>query len=329
MLKWISKSGTFIQFAIYFVILVVVWIPAFVNPVLPVQTPSDGPLYGLLVSWLQPFKMLTSAIALILVVSQSLILFYVFQDNGFFKRGNFLPAIIILLAYSWNSNFQTMHAILPASIFIIIALNSIMAMYGRQTAYQQVFIAAFSIGVASLFYIPLAYLLVIIWFSFITYRRSIWREYVISIIGYILPFIYYVSWLFWDDNLKTGLEHLYRSLINLTLSARLSIINMVWLSASALIMIVAMVAVLNIMSDKLISLRRRSWILFNFSLAALIATLLTGWPVLSVNYLFVIPFSFFLTGSIALIKRPFWFEIFALAYFLLFVLMRFYIVIYS
>ena len=327
MLRWISKSGTFIQFSIFTVIIAVMWIPAFVNPLLPVQTPSDGPLFTLMANWLQNNALLSVTIALTLVILQSFILFYVFQANGFFKRSNFLPAIIILLSYSWNSDFQTLHAVLPATLFIIIALNSIMGMYGKQGAYQDVFIAAFSIGLASLFYIPVAFLLLMIWFSFITYRISSWREYAVSIIGYILPFIYFVSWLFWNDNVRNGLTHLSGSLINLILPPRISIINTIWLSVSAFIMIIAMFAVLNVMNDKLISLRRRSWVLFNFSLTSLVAILLAGWPILSANYLFVIPLSFFLTGSFTIIKRPFWFEMIALAYLLLLISIRVYLVL--
>jgi hypothetical protein len=327
MLKWISKSGTFIQFTIFTVILVLTWFPAFVNPVLPVITPSDGPLYLLLVSWIQHFPSLTVSIALILVVIQALVLFYVYQSNSFFKRSNFLPAIIILLAYSWSSKYQTMHAILPAAIFIVIALYSIMGMYGRQAAYHQVFTAAFSIGIASLFYIPLAFLLLMIWFTFITYRISSWREYAVSVIGFILPFLYYISGLFWYDNLPKGLYRLSASMFNFMLPPRLSAVNTIWLYVSGFVMVVTMVAVLNLMNDKLISLRRRSWILFNFSFAVLIIMLLPGWPILSINYLFAIPMSFFITGSVTLIKRKFWFEMLALGYFLAFVAVRVYWVI--
>ena len=325
MLKWISKSGTFIQFAIFTVILVITWIPAFMTPLLPVQTSADGPLYTLVSGWLHQFPALNVSVALILVVIQALILFYVYQANGFFKRSNFLPAIIILLAYSWNSNYQTMHSLLPAGILIIMALSSLMRMYGRQDAYHQVFTASFSIGIASLFYMPLAYLMFMIWFTLITYRISTWREYAVSIVGFFIPIIYYISWLFWNDNLPTGFHQLSETLFNLILPPPLSVVNTIWLSVSAFIMIVTMVAVLNIMNDKLISLRRRAWVLFNFSFTIVVMMLLTGWPILSVNYLFVIPMSFFVTGSVTMIKQKLWYEILALVYLLLFVAMRIYI----
>jgi hypothetical protein len=327
MLKWISKSGTFIQFTIFIVILVLTWFPAFTNPAIPVISPSDGPLYLFLVNWIKNFPTLTVSIALILVVIQALILFYVYQANGFFKRSNFLPAIIILLAYSWSSKYQTMHAILPAGIFIVIALNSIMGMYGRQAAYHEVFTAAFCIGIASLFYFPLALMVIMIWFTFITYRISSWHEYAVSVVGFILPFLYYLIGLFWYDNLPKGLYQLSASMFNFILPPRLSEVNTTWLFVSAFVMIVTMIAVLNLMNDKLISLRRRSWILFNFSFAVLIIMLVSGWPILSINYLFAIPMSFFITGSVTLIKRKFWFEMLALGYFLAFIAVRVYWVI--
>jgi len=328
MLRWISKSGTFIQFTIFTVILVILWIPAFVNPLPPVQTPSDGPLYSLFISWLKPYALFTILVTLTLVVIQAFIAFYIFQANGFFKRNNFLPAIIILLAYSWNGNFQTLHAVLPAGLFILIALDSIMGIYGKHASYKQVFVTAFSVGIAALFYIPLVYMLVMIWFTLITFRVSTWREYVISIIGYLIPFVYYISWMFWDDTVRQGLQQLADSVYNFILPARISVINTIWLSVSAFIMIVCMIAVLNAMGDKLISLRRRSWVLFNYSITAMGAILLAGWPILSANYLFVFPLAFFITGSFSLIKRPFWFEILVLAYLLLFIAMRGYIAIY-
>jgi hypothetical protein len=322
MLRWISKSGTFIQFTLYAAVMAVFWIPALVHPGAPVITKADGYFYTLMVSWLVPFPVMTAILALLIVVLLSLFLFYMYQANGFFGRSNFLPAIIVLLAFSWNPSFQTMHAVLPAMLFIIIALNSILSMYGQQGAYHQVFTATFSVSIASLFYAPVACLLLLVWFSLISYRISGWREYAISVIGFLVPYIYFLSWLFWNDNVIQGLTQLHNSIFNLVRPSRIPLIPTIWLSVSAFMLVITMIAILNIMSDKLISLRRRAWVLFNFSFVSLIASLLAGWPILSANYLFIIPLSFFLTGSFVLIKRPFWFEILSVGYFLLLALMR-------
>jgi len=324
MLKWIPKSGMFLQVTLFAVILFALWIPSFVNPILPVLSPSDGPLYILLSGFCRYFPSLGVALALFLVVVQSVALYYVFESNGFFGRRNFMPAIIALLSLSWNLNYQTLHALLPAGIFVLIALNSLMLAYGKQTSYHQVFTASFSIGIAALFYFPLAYLLLMVWFTLITFRVSSWREYAVSLIGFVLPFIYYLSWLFWSDNFLNGLKQIPDSLFKITYLPNLNPEFTIWLSISIFIMLVTMFAVLNIMNDKLISLRRRSWVLFNFSLTSLLIVFLSGWQILASNYLFVIPLAFFITGSLVIIKRPFWFEIFAIAYFVLFIALRFY-----
>ena len=196
-------------------------------------------------------------------------------------------------------------------------------MYGKQAPYRQVFTAAFSLSMASLFYLPLVYMILLLWFSLISYRISSWREYAITLIGFILPWIYYVSLLFWNDNVVSGLENISNSLLNLVLPERLSTINILWLAVSVFVLVVTMTAVLNVVSDKLINLRRRAWVMFGYCVASLIVVLLSGWPILSANYLFVIPLSFFITGSVSMLKRPFLFEMIALAYFLVFAAMRY------
>lgn len=323
MLRWISKSGTIIQFTIFTVLTSWLWIPAFQNPLDVVVTADDGPLYTLLASWIQAMPFLSVTIALVVIIFQSIVLFYIFQANGFFGRANFVPAIVVMLAFSWNNNFQTMHALLPACIFIVLAVNSILGMYGKQAPYKQVFTAAFAISIASLFYLPLVYMLLLLWFSLISYRISFWREYVITLIGFVLPWIYYVCVLFWNDNVVNGLEKISNSLFNLVLPNQLSMVNILWLSVSLFVLIITMTAVLNAVSDKLISLRRRAWVMFGYCIASLCVVLLSGWPIFSANYLFVIPLSFFITGSISMLKRPFFFEMIALAYFLVFIGMRY------
>lgn len=327
MLRWISKSGTFIQVALFAVLLFVLWLPAVVHPIVPISTSHDGPLYFVLFSWILKFPVFSVTFALALIVFQSFVLFYIFQANGFFNRGNFLPAIIVLISYSWNPDFQTMHALLPASIFIMLALHGLMGIFGQHGAYQEMFSVAFFIGIASLFYFPVVYFMLFVWFSLITYRVSSWREYVISIIGVSLPYVYYLSWLFWVDNTEVGLNQIADSLFNFMLPSSLSIINTLWLLFSALILIITMIAVLNIMSDKLINLRRRAWVLFNYCVAALILSALAGWPFLMVNYLFVFPLAFFITASISILKRSILFEGLVIVYFMLFIVMRIYFAI--
>lgn len=325
MIRWISKSGTFMQSVIFIVLMAMLWAPAFLNPQHLVQTPHDGPLYTFIAKGLMNSPLLSVAVALLLVVLESLLIFFVYRLNGFFGRGNMLPAIIMLLAFSWSGSFQTMHAVLPATLFLILSLHAIMNLYGQQAAYQQLFVAAFSSAIAALLYLPLSYMILMLYFTMITYRVSAWREYVVIGIGFLLPFVYYVAWLFWNDSLQLGLQHLADAIMHIERPSRITAVNTIWLAVSGFVMFICLLAVLSNLNDKLISIRRRSWVLFNFALAALIALLLNGWPILSANYIFIIPLSFFISGSFTFIKRPFWIEMFAIAYLLFFTGMKLYL----
>lgn len=324
MLKWISKSGIFIQAIVYSAIVALLWIPAFANPVTVSISTVDGPVFSAFAGLLMPFPGISVSLALALVVLQSILVFFVFQINGFFGRQNFLPAIILVIAYSWNDGYQTLHALLPANLFMLFALYSIMKMYGRQAAFHQVFSASFSIGIASLFYAPMVYMLLLVWISFLTYRVSTWREYAVSIIGFALPFVYFLSWLFWEDRLLQGCKQFVETLFVLPHFSNLPVIQSVWFSLSGIFLMVAMLAVLNMMGDKLISLRRRAWVLFNFGFCGLIAVMMGGCQIVPANYIFVIPLSFFITGSLSLLKRPLWAELMAISAILLLIFIRVY-----
>ena len=322
MIRWIVKSGLFFQFVLYILFIVALWIPVFIHPVSVICSPEDGPIYTFLVSFFDSSPEFSTGVAFGLIILQTFLIFLITHSNGFFGRRNFLPAIIALLVYSWNPDFQALHAMLPAGFFLLLAIQSLLVAYGKHEMHKEVFNASFFISVASLFYLPSAFLLVFLWFVLITYRVSGWREYLISFVGFGIPFVYYFSGLYWNDNLEWGLQLLIKSFFNFTVVKSFTNLQMAWLIASVLILLLGIFAVLNVMKDKVISLRRRSWALFDLVIAASIAVCLTGFNFMGSNYLFALPMSFFITGSIFLPKRPFWSETLTLAYFLFFVVIR-------
>lgn len=324
MIKWYTKSGTVLQFTIYLVMMALLWLQAFVHPVPVITTQSDGPLYSWLIKLVEGSEMAPVTLALLLVFLQSFSLFYVFQSNGFFGRSNFLPALIAMLAFSWNPDFLTLHPVLLSGLFLIITLNALLTMYGKQASYHQVFTASFALAIASLFWFPIIYLLPAIWFALFAYRISAWREYVIVLIGFVLPYIYFFSWMYWEDSLWIGLARFNSILFILEIAPRFAFVPMLWLSFSAFLLIIAVITVLNALNDKLISLRRKAWVFFILAIVPVFVFLFTGWPYLSGNYLFIISLSFFLTACISFVKRSFWFELILLISLLAYGVMRFY-----
>jgi len=324
MIKWFIKSGMFMQGAVFVMMLAALWIPAFIHPLAPVTSKLDGPFYEFIAKWTATVPGMGAAIAVILILVQSLLMYGICQAKSFFGRQNFLPAIVVMLSYSWNDSYLTLHPMLFSGVFVLITVQALLSILEKQAAYQEMFIAAFCIAIAALFFIPLTYFILFLWLTLITYRTFFWREFTISVIGFSVPFVYYASWLIWFDGFTVGAERFINSLFQWVLPASVELDNTIWLIASTFIAFITVVSVLNTMNDKTINVRRRAWVFFNLAFVSLIAIGLTGWPIISANYLFVVPMAFFITGGIAFVKRSFLTDILLVAYFLLFVLLQVY-----
>lgn len=322
MFKWLSRSGMFLQVTIFLVFALLLWLPAFVHPLPPVVTSADGPMYPWLINLFGHDPQVSVIMAALLVVFNSFFIFYIFHVHQFFGRSNFLPAIIALLCFSWNPIYLTMHAVLPAMLFILIALHLLLTMYGKNPALKNVFSASLAVGMASLLFTPLCCIVLLVWFTLISYRISAWREYIVSIIGFVVPYLYYASGLFWSDNLAYGWEHWLSSVAPLVKPAALPASHIGWLMLSSAMLVVTLFTALNAMGDRLISVRRRSWVLFNLLIASLPVLFLTRWHFAVTNYLFIPTMAFAVCSCLFVLKKPFRFEIVALLYFLAFVLFR-------
>ena len=206
MFKFLSKTGFFLQFSIFLAIAGILWIPALVQP-LPHAVPAiSGPLYTVIADWLRDYPFVSVLTALLLVVIQAFLFHILLSANDLVPRDSFIDAIIFLVLTSWNPAMLYLHPALPAGIFILLSLYMLMRMYGQSDPYQYVFTSAFSIAVASLFYQPAIYLAAGLWISLLTYRIAGWREWFISVIGLLLPFIYLVSYYYWQGTLDQGFQ---------------------------------------------------------------------------------------------------------------------------
>jgi hypothetical protein len=257
---------------------------------------------------------------LIIAVFANLLL----QSQGLTGRRNYLPALVVLTTLSWNPEYQTLHSSLLACVAFLFSLFLVLEAYGHHNPFRQIFSAGFAIGMAGLFYLPAFYLIIAVWLSMITYRLSGWREYLISLIGFMLPGMYYVVYLFLTDAFPSEILKYSNHLFILQGVPGYPLMQTIWYYASATILIFTMIKILNLMRDKLINLRRKSWVIFNFTIAIIILTIFSGWPIVSVHYLFVIPFAFYISGSLWFTKKDFWTDLIILSYFLLFIGMRIY-----
>jgi len=304
MLKRLSKTGFFLQFIIFLAIGTILWFPAFVQPVAPVVSDLSGPLYAALNSLMQANLFISTIIAALLVISQAFLLHVLLASHDLIPRDSFIDAIIFLILMSWQPAMLCLQPAMPAGILILLSLFTIMKMYGETDPYKHVFTASFSIGIASLFYQPAIFFMAGLWFCLLTYRITSWREWFITIIGLILPLIYLFSYYYWQGSVNHGLEMVVRAFkIQFSTNDNFSSVEWVFLVGALLMMVVTSLITLNAIQDKVISIRRKNWIILDFAFAGLLILLIAKGTLKTGLYLVMMPLAYFMTFAAISVKK--------------------------
>ena len=179
---------------------IVLWIFGFLHPV-AVVTKNTMPLFELFCRATGKYPLLHTIIAMFLVIIEAFYISNIIEKhNILLKKSNF-PALVYVVLMSSCKLFLTLHPMLVANLFVLMSVDKILSSYHKDEAFSQVFDAGFCIGIASLFYFPAIVLFPVVWVGLIVIRTFVWREWIISFIGLIIPYLFVLAFYFWWDKL--------------------------------------------------------------------------------------------------------------------------------
>jgi len=194
-------------------VLMVMWVFILPKPEI-INTENAFPLFLYAFQIVRKSRIALIGISLLFVVLQAFFLTNVINKQGVLRDSSHLPALLYVVLMSCFPEQLSFNPLLFANFFIIVFLNSIFNFYRSDTAVFEVFNAGVFIGLASLFYWPCLFLFPLTMASLFVLRPFNMREWVVSFLGVLLPFIFYGSVLFWLDmlsinSIKSILQPLY------------------------------------------------------------------------------------------------------------------------
>jgi len=92
--------------------------------------------------------------------------------------------------------FLYTNTVLFANFFVILLIGQLFSLYKSNFSYQSVFLSGLIVATGTLFYFPLLLVFPIIWVSLFILRPFNWREWVISVIGLLIPALFVWSYYF-------------------------------------------------------------------------------------------------------------------------------------
>lgn len=182
-------------------ITAVVWLPAYFAPFPPQLSESPMPLYKVVMLLFSLPKWLIMVFAIVLVSAQSIYLNVIVNNNEVLYKNTNLPALIYPVVISLTPQLLWLHPILFANFFILFALNRTFSTYKHPNPLSRFFDIGFLIAIASLFYFPAIFLILLVFASLTIIRPFVWREWVASVIGLLLPYFFVSVYYFWTDRL--------------------------------------------------------------------------------------------------------------------------------
>ncbi len=109
-------------------------------------------------------------------------------DNGLSGKMSTLIALVYLILTSSLAGDFHNNPVIWINFILVFVLNNLMRLPYVTNTIPVIFNASFLIGVASLFYSPLVFLVLLIWISVIVHRIVTWRNFVVSLVGVVLPY---------------------------------------------------------------------------------------------------------------------------------------------
>jgi hypothetical protein len=287
--------------------LLAVWVSAFLNPKMDsisLYETNPMPLYGILKLIIGNNPLLGVVFSFFLVSLTAVLLVNFNTTVSFINERTFLPALIYILSGGFFPQYQLLNPVLPASFFLMMAINRIMDSYLKPGIAYNFFDAGILISIGSLFYANLIWFGILVIIGIALIRTGDLIEIVISILGFVTPYlvafgIYYVI----GKDLNALLALVGNNLFGRSegyLFPRLTLVALVF---TGIVVFVSIIYLVRLMNTKKIKSRKAFSMLIWAFLISLVAYFALSSVSVEIVWLTAIPTSYFLAYYFVLNKK--------------------------
>ncbi len=189
-----------------FVLLVfgiLIKLPMFVHPHIPVAKPADGVLFLNILKWLEPTGKSSPAIYPLLAFAflflQAVVLTRFVNNQRMVSRPNYLPGMSYLLITSLLPEWNYFSAPLLINSILLFVLVSLFNVYNQQNAKGTIFNIGVALGIAGFLFVSSLTFIVWVLLALAVMRPFRLNEWLLCILGITTPFYFYGLYIFITD----------------------------------------------------------------------------------------------------------------------------------
>ncbi|HZL10413.1 MAG TPA: DUF6427 family protein [Prolixibacteraceae bacterium] len=136
-------------------------------------------------------------VALLFIVLLAFLILKLNVQYAFIRIKTFLPSSLFILITCGIPDLRAMHPVYPAALFLILAVDRIFDSFDKEIIHSNAFDAGIFLAIGSLFYLNLVFFFPFLWVGFLILKPNVsWREYILTTLGFILPWMAALTYYF-------------------------------------------------------------------------------------------------------------------------------------
>jgi hypothetical protein len=306
------KSNQPYHFILIPFMAIALWTRSFIHPqVFPFYAGEDSMiLYKLLSIILGNNLLLNNIIALLFTILLSFLISKLNVQYTFIRVRSILPPSLFLLITSGMTDLHAMHPVYPAALFLVLAIDRIFNAYDKEIIHSNAFDAGAFLAIGSLFYLNLVFFFPLLWFGFIILKPKVnWREYVLTTIGFLLPWLATMAFY-----LMTGNQEELTNTIKLNFTSQPFFLMenlpiQIYMGYLLLLTLLGSIFLLSQYDDKRISSRKYFKVFFWVFLISIILIAVNHAVSEEIIILLAIPLTYLISNYFIFMKRQLWGEV--------------------
>lgn len=182
-------------------------------------------------------------------------------------HSNFLPSLLIITLYGFQQLFDYQILISINLLLMVLFYRNILNSFDDEKPDNAIFSAAFYLGLASFISYNNTVFILLIWISFIIFQNYSWRYIPITVAGLFTPYLFFITYLFWNDQLML-IDSEWTNLQNYTyhLPQLNNLVSIIIYSILGFLILISLSKIIPETSSKVISIRKKVsfslWFLF-------------------------------------------------------------------
>lgn len=299
MLYRILTGDRFLTIVFILIIGIGIWIPFFIGSEITLnrQYGTGMPFFQYTNTLLSGRLFLSRLLSAVLVFIEAMLLVRINGKYVLIQKRTYLPALFFVLIVSSNKELLEWNPVLPAAVFVIIVLDILLGSHKNSPDSYRFFDTGIILGLGSLFYAPLVFIIAIIWISKIVQRPQFWREYLFPILGFIVPYVFLFAILFFrNEHFPTFFNNLSQNILFGIEFPEFHLTYWIFIAFLAFLVALSSIYFLGVFKFRKIYLRDYFLVLFWLFIITVIIYLFLSGTNPGIGYLMGIPLSFILSN---------------------------------